>query len=56
MTSYKDYKLGDNMTNFGIDSSDYNGAINLTKPGAPSVSFGAARCGVGTVYKDVKGD
>lgn len=37
----------------GIDTADVNGAVNITKEGAPKLSFGAAKCGEGT-YRDTE--
>jgi len=37
---------------FGIDTADCNGAVDISTPGAPKISFGAARCGIGYWYKD----
>jgi len=37
----------------GIDTSDSNGPINITKAGAPKLYFGAAKCGEGTA-KDIQ--
>jgi hypothetical protein len=37
----------------GLDTADCNGVINITKPGAEPLAFGAAKCGEGN-YRDTQ--
>jgi len=53
MTDY--YTVNFDIKNMpvGLDTSDGNGPVNITKSGSPALAFGSAKCGEGT-YRDTE--